>query len=281
MLDCIHTILHPHPRESLDNPDAFDAKVNDGEEEAQDVGGVVVFAGPVVGVVEEAGVFVGFDLIAFENPFDGAFAVDDVVVSDERNVFERDMTVVDDLRFVFLGCEAHFVYAEGGFGDVVHGGDLSIEDDLRGIAAGFRSIVFYSFICNEGIRGRGVPVSGSGCFGGEVIIMEMEFGEGLTRFAEGHEVVEAFDDGDAREFLFEIGGEGFAVVLSVEETVDVVENVFLGDGAGIRETAADFLQHPIRDAVMADVARVVVECGELVALGFFVPIKRETLGRCV
>lgn len=107
-----------------------------------------MFACPVVGVVEEAGVFVGFDLIAFENPFDGAFAVDDVVVGDERDVFERDMTVVDDLRFVFFGCEAHFVYAEGGFGDVVHRDDRTIEDDLRGSGAQLRCIVFYSFICN-------------------------------------------------------------------------------------------------------------------------------------
>ena len=236
-----------------------------------------MFAGPVVGVVEDAGVFVGFDLIAFKNPFDGAFAVDDVVVGDERDVFERDTTVVDDLRFVFLGCETHFVYVEGGFGDVVYRDDGTIEENLRGIVAGFGNIIFYSFICNKGIRGRGVPVSGSGCFGGKAIVVKVEFGEGLTRFAEGHKVVEAFDDGNAREFLFEVGGEGFAVVLSVEETVDVVENVFLGDGAGIRETAADFLQHPIRDAVVADVARVASECGELVALGFFVPVKGETL----
>src|SRR5574344_2488288 len=136
----------------------------------------MVFAGPVVGVVEEAGVFVGFDLIAFENPFDGAFAVDDVVVGDERDVFERDMTVVNDLRFVFLGCKAHFVYAEGGFGDVVHGGGQPVEEDLGGPGARLGCIVFYSFVCNEGIRGRGGPVSGCGAFGGEVVVMEAESG---------------------------------------------------------------------------------------------------------
>lgn len=240
-----------------------------------------MFAGPVVGVVEEARVFVGFNLIAFENPFDGAFAVDDVVVGDDRDVFERDMTVVDDLRFVFLGCETHFVYAEGGFGDVVHRDDRTIEDDLRGSGARLGCIVFYSFICNEGIRGRGVPISGAGCFGDEAIVVTVEFGEGLARFAEGHKVVEAFDDGDAREFFFEVGGEGFAVVLSMEEAVDVIEDVFFGDGAGAREAFPDCFEHPVGDAVVADIARVAAERRELIPFSFFVPVQRETLSRCV
>ena len=56
--------------------------------------------GPVVGVVGDGALFVGGELVAFHDPFDGAFAVDGVVVgfggdvlcctADYRNVQRRD-----------------------------------------------------------------------------------------------------------------------------------------------------------------------------------------------
>lgn len=111
----------------------------------------MAFTCPVLGVIEEAGVFVSFDLIAFKDPFEGTFAVDDVVVGLGGDVLECDAVVVEDGAFVFFGKKSHFADDESVFGDAVHGGNCAIEENLRGLAAGFGGIVFYLFVCNKGV----------------------------------------------------------------------------------------------------------------------------------
>ena len=234
-----------------------------------------MFAGPVVGVVEDAGVFVSFDLIAVKNPFEGTSAVDDVVVSLGGDVLEGDAAVVEDCAFVFFGGEADFVDDEGFFRDIFNCRGGAIEED------GGAGLPLDDFVCGEGVRDGRLAGGRFGIFSGEVVVVEVEFGEGLACFAEGHEVVEAFDDGDAREFFFEVGGEGFAVFLGVEEAVDVIEDVFPGDGARATEALPDGFEHPVGDAIVADIARVAAECRDLISFGFFVPVQRETLGCCV
>jgi len=62
------------------------------------------FEGPGVGVVDDAGVLVGFDALAFDDPVEGGFAVDDVFVGLEGNLGDGDIGVVDEGGLVaFLG----------------------------------------------------------------------------------------------------------------------------------------------------------------------------------
>ena len=54
---------------------------DDAEEEFEGVGGVVHrLGGPEVAVADDTAVFVGGDTLAFHDPFEGGFAVDDVGV---------------------------------------------------------------------------------------------------------------------------------------------------------------------------------------------------------
>ena len=55
----------------------------------------------------------------------------------------------------------------------------------------------------------------------------MQVGEFPARFGEGAEIG---GEGDAREFALEIGGEALALGGMVQEGVDVMEDVFAGDG---------------------------------------------------
>ena len=84
--------------------------------------------------------------------------------------------------------------------------------------------------------------------------------------------------GQAGQHLFEVGGKGTAVVWAVEEAVDVVEDVFFGDGFAVLFAGAgeDEVSHP----VAADVVRagVGVEEGGVLLVLLFVVVEGEALG---
>ena len=65
-------------------------------------------------------------MVAFHDPFDGAFAVDGVVVSFGGDVLDGDGAVEDDGLFMPLFGEAHFFHGEvagfgAGDGDILRG----------------------------------------------------------------------------------------------------------------------------------------------------------------
>jgi len=107
------------------------------------------FDGPVVGIVGDAAGFVGFDALAFDEPIEGRFAVDDVVVGGGGDVFDGDFGVVDDgaavvdgFAVLFLFGVFHFDYAVvvGGLGFAIEGGRVhghgfvvGVEEKILGI----------------------------------------------------------------------------------------------------------------------------------------------------
>ena len=218
------------------------------------------FVGVVVGVVGDLAGFVGGDGLAFHDPFDGGFAVDDVVVGFGGDVAEGDVGIVVDDSFVgkaFAGFGV-FGFAETHFGDVeVVGGELFGRE----------------FAC---VEGDGI------LFG--AFVVEMQVGEAAAGLAEGAEGFDAFDGGDAGQLFAEVVGVAGAVVGRVEESVDVVEEILFGEGlAGIGFLEVG--QSRVADPVPADVA--VLAGGffgsreEIVFrdffLGFFVKVKGEAL----
>lgn len=77
----------------------------------------------MVGVVGDVAGFVGGDGLAFHDPFDGGFAVDDVGVGFEGDVAKGDVGIVEDGGLVgkgFSGLRV-FGFAEAHFGDAVVG----------------------------------------------------------------------------------------------------------------------------------------------------------------
>lgn len=199
-------------------------------EEVEGVAGVLFgFVGVEVGVVGDLAGFVGGDGLAFHDPFDGGFAVDDVVVGFEGDVAEGDMGIVVDDGFVgkaFAGGGV-FGFAEAHFGDAeVVGGEL-FGREFAG-------------------------VEGDGVFGGAFVV-EMEVGEAAAGLAEGAEGLDAFDGGDAGQLFAEVVGVAGAVVGRVEESIDVVEEILFGEGfAGIGFLEVG--QSRVADPVPADVA---------------------------
>ena len=136
----------------------------------------------------------GGELVAFHDPFDGAFAVDGVVPGFGGDVLDGDGAVVDDGVFLAFFGEAHFFDGEvAGFG----AGD----GDLLGGWDGF--------------------------------VVEVEVGEFAACFAEAPEVAGFFDEGDAGEHLFQVALETGAVFGAVEDAVDVVEDILFGDTAAV------------------------------------------------
>lgn len=59
---------------------------------------------PVIGIVGDQGVLVLCDLISFQDPVNGGFAVEDIIVCFGRNVLNLDVFVEKDpVFFSFLG----------------------------------------------------------------------------------------------------------------------------------------------------------------------------------
>ena len=95
------------PRECVHEFHRLKADRDDAEEEVEGVAGVVHgFEGPGVGVIDDAGVLVSFDALAFDDPVEGGFAIDDVVVGGKGNVGDGDVGVVDQ-----GGVESHSGWA--------------------------------------------------------------------------------------------------------------------------------------------------------------------------
>lgn len=185
--------------------------------------------GVVVGVVGDVAVFVGGDGLAFHDPFDGGFAVDDVVVGFERDVAEGDVGIVVDDGLVGNAFSAGGV---GGFAET-HLGDAEM---LGGEHVGREF---------AGVEGDGV--------GFDAFVVQVEVGELSSGAGKGPEGVGAFDGGDAGQLFAEVVGVAGAVVGRVQQSVDVVEEVFLADriaGIGFLEVR----QARVADAVPAGVA---------------------------
>jgi hypothetical protein len=62
-------------------------------------------------------------------------------------------------------------------------------------------------------------------------------------------------EGDAEEFAADVGGVAFAVFGVVQDGVDVVEDVPLGDG-GVAMVGAELFEGPVGDVLAAVGARV-------------------------
>ena len=67
---------------------------------------------PVVGVIGDAGFFVGGYSLAFHHPFNGGFSVYDVVVGGFGDVFHGNFAVVDDFGFIVFFGKFHFDHTE-------------------------------------------------------------------------------------------------------------------------------------------------------------------------
>jgi hypothetical protein len=70
--------LKPHPRQPLHNPHRLHTYIDDAEQQIQDIPRIAYLRRPVVGVVFDAAFFVGADLVALHDPFDGALCVPEI-----------------------------------------------------------------------------------------------------------------------------------------------------------------------------------------------------------
>ena len=134
---------------------------------------------PVIRVVDDAAVFVGFDTLAFDDPFQRGFAVDDIVVGVEWNATHGDFGVVNDGAFVFACAKFHF-------GDVEVFSRQAVE-----VAVELDGVGFYAFI------------------------VEVVVGELTACITKMFEVGIGFDAGDTRQFFAEVVGVAAAVVFAV------------------------------------------------------------------
>jgi len=177
-------------------------------------------------------------LVALHNPLDGAFAVHNVAVSFFWNVGYGDSAVVDDGVFLpFLG-EAHF-----------------FDGEVAALGAGDGNVGAWR----------------------SAFVVEVEVGKRFAGFAEVPEGARFFDEGDAREHLFQVVGKADAVVGAVEKAIDVVENIFFGDAVAVHCLCA--FEDEVRYAIAANVVVFfggIKECGVLFFL-FFVVVERECL----
>ncbi len=214
----------------------------------------------------DAAVGVGFHGLAFHDPFEGGFAVDDVVIRFQRDVADGDVVVVDDGGFVVDGLvgfgvagfgELHLLHAVGAVLEIMQrgGGDLV-------------------HLCS-GITGHG-------------FVVEVPVGEVATGFGEGGEIGEALHGGDTREFLAEVVGVAAAVVGGVQQAVDVVEEGFFGDRVALALRGIGRLemrQARVADAVAPGVAVGFLRPGRgkqvasvLVVVGFLLEVEGGSIG---
>ena len=228
-------------RQVMDDFLGFEADGDDAQQQFQRVARVVHgFAGPVVGVVGDAGLFVGGDGLPFHHPFQRRFAVDDVVISGYGDVFHGDFVVVDDAGFVVFFGEFHFAHGE-----------------VRIATA------------ENGLRGEGkVQLAGEGDAGvdGHGFVMEVQGGKLAPRPAEGGETGAGFHARDARQLFAEVVGIARAVFFAVQQAVDVIEDVFFADGFGVG--FLEMRQRAVGDGAAADefLLRCAAACGEEVLL---------------
>ena len=150
------------------------------------------FVGPVVGVVDDAAGFVGAHGLALHHPVQRGLAVDHIVPCRLRDALEGDAVVVDDGALVALLGELHLLHAV--------------------ICVGERAL---------GLDGQRVGLDG--------FVVQVKLGQGTASLAERPEVDGVLHCRDTRQLLAQIVGKALAVVRGMEDTVDVVEQVFFAD----------------------------------------------------
>lgn len=218
-----------------------------------------MFAAPVVGVVFDATGFVNFDLVAVEEPVEGGLAVDDVVVGVLGDVGDGDVGVVDDAGFVEAVAVGFLLRGGAGVGHLLDAVEV------------------------EGFESEFVAFDGDAGMGRNGLVVEVEFGEVASGLGEGLVVGGFRGERDAGEHLLEVGGEALAVFRAVEDAVDVVEDVFLGDllSVGLAEGGEDGVGDGGLAAVAVDNFGFGVVGGEVefagARLDFLVKVERETL----
>ena len=70
----------------------------------------MVLTGPIIGIILDERLLVLGDGVTLHDPFDGRFAVDDILVGFLRDVLDGDVAVIDDHTLIVLRLEAHFIY---------------------------------------------------------------------------------------------------------------------------------------------------------------------------
>lgn len=153
--------------------------------------------GVVVGVVDDPTSLVGLDALTFDYPIDGWSAVDHVIVGRHGDILYGGAVVIND------GGEVVDGFAVLLFPGVFH--------LLHPIMSGFGGRV---------LQGSGVHVHG--------FIAEVQIGQITPGPAESPKACGSLYRRDAGEFLGEVIGVAGAVVLGMQEAVDVVEEVVLG-----------------------------------------------------
>ena len=76
---------------------------------------------------------------------------------------------------------------------------------------------------------------------GIVLIVKVELRQPASRLAEGDELFGTLHDGDAGKGFAEVVGKALAIVGTVEQTIDVVEDVFFGEALCPGKSAAHLL----------------------------------------
>ena len=98
-------LFKPQFRQPLNNLYTLHAHIDDAQQQIKNIAGISNLFSPVVGVVGDVALFVGGELVALHDPFDGA--------------------VVDDSLFLPFFGEAHFFDGEVANFDACEGGTVS------------------------------------------------------------------------------------------------------------------------------------------------------------
>ena len=85
---------------------------NHTQEQVEDIPWLTLFLCPVVRIIYNTAGFVGLDLIALHDPFDGGSTIDYVIVGFQGDVGQLDPGGELDDRFIFLVREAHLLHME-------------------------------------------------------------------------------------------------------------------------------------------------------------------------
>ena len=151
--------------------------------------------------------------MAFHDPFNGGLAVDDVVVGFQRDVADGDVLVVDDRGFVFDALLRFRVFDVG----ELHFADVEV----------------FVFAGLQGCRAAGEVERDGMLFDGFVV--EVPVREVSTGPRERLKILELLHRRNAGQFFAEIVLEPLAILRRMQQAVDVLEEVFFGDGVrGIR-----------------------------------------------
>lgn len=156
----------------------------------------------LVGVVDDAALFVGFHDLSFHHPFQRGLAVDDVVIGLTGHVLERDVVIVDEGREVlFLALAAPLPFV--GVLDALEG---------FGVDLGLWDKVVGALLERDHIRLNAFEV-------------HMYIAQRAACIAEGGEVFEHPDRRDAGELLGKVILAALAVVGRMQKAVNVIEQV--------------------------------------------------------